>query len=179
MSRIAKQPIDLPTGINVKLENGAILITGPLGSLSRTLHSDIKVTLLEDNKVKIEPAHRSISADALSGTFASHIKNMIVGVAKGYEKKLIIEGVGLRFAVSGNNIKLDLGFSHPVELLIPEGLKVIVEKNQMTITGIDKEQVGEFAAKIRALKKTEPYKGKGIRYSDEIPRRKQGKKVTA
>lgn len=179
MSRIAKQPIDLPQGANAKLENGAVLVTGPLGSLSRRIHSDVNISLLEDNKVKVEPAHRSISADALSGTFASHIKNMIEGVTKGYEKKLLIEGVGFRFAVNGNNVKLDLGFSHPVELAIPEGLKVVVEKNLMTVSGIDKELVGEFAAKIRALKKTEPYKGKGIRYIDEIPRRKQGKKATA
>ncbi len=179
MSRIAKQPIELPQGANAKLENGALSVTGPLGSLSRRVHSDVSVSLLEDNKVKIEPAHRSISADALSGTFASHIKNMVKGVTKGYEKKLLIEGVGLRFALNGNNIKLDLGFSHPVEMAVPEGLKVVIEKNLMTITGIDKELVGEFAAKIRALKKTEPYKGKGIRYIDEVPRRKQGKKATA
>ena len=179
MSRIAKQPIDLPTGANAKLEKGAIFVAGPLGSLSRRLHSDVKISLLEDNKVKVEPAHRSISADALSGTFASHIKNMIEGVTKGYEKKLLIEGVGFRFAVNGNKVKLDLGFSHTVELPIPADLKVAVEKNQMTITGLDKELVGEFAAKIRALKKTEPYKGKGIRYIDEVPRRKQGKKASA
>lgn len=179
MSRIAKQPIDLPANTSVKLDKGEVSVVGPLGTLSRRLHSDVKVSLLEDNKLKVEPAHRSIAANALSGTFASHLKNMLEGVTKGYEKKLLIEGVGLRFAVNGNNVKLDLGFSHSVELPIPEGLKVVVEKNQMTVSGIDKELVGEFAAKVRALKKTEPYKGKGIRYSTETPRRKQGKKATA
>lgn len=179
MSRIAKQPIDLPAGTNAKIEAGAVVVTGPLGSLSRRLHSDIKISLEDGNKVKVEPAHKSISANAMSGTYASHIKNMIAGVTKGYEKKLLIEGVGFRFAVNGNKVKLDLGFSHPVEIVIPTGLKVVVEKSQMTINGFDKELVGEFAAKIRALKETEPYKGKGIRYIDEVPRRKQGKKATA
>jgi len=178
MSRIAKQPIILPSGTKATIEAGAISIAGPLGALSRRLHNEIKISL-EDDKVKIEPAHHSISSDALSGTYASHVKNMIVGVTKGYEKKLLIEGVGFRFAVNGSNVKLDLGFSHPVEVPIPAELKVSVEKNQMTVSGTDKELVGEFSAKIRALKKTEPYKGKGIRYIDETPRRKQGKKATA
>jgi large subunit ribosomal protein L6 len=104
---------------------------------------------------------------------------MIEGVTKGFEKKLIVEGVGYKYVVNGNEVRLDIGFSHPVMVPIPDGIKVVTEKSNMTITGIDKELVGEFAAKIRSLKKVEPYKGKGIRYIDEVVRRKQGKKASA
>lgn len=178
MSRIAKQPITLPIGVTASFEAGELTIKGPLGALSRRFRADVKIIVTE-KEVVVAPAHGSILANALSGTYASHIRNMIEGVTKGFEKKLLIEGVGYRYAVTGDKIRLDIGFSHPVEILIPVGLKVAVEKNQMTINGFDKELVGGFSAKIRALKKTEPYKGKGIRYHDEIVRRKQGKKAGA
>jgi len=153
-------------------------VRGPQGELSRQIKDDVKI-IVTGEEVKVEPSHKSIFANALSGTYASHLRNMIEGVTKGFEKKLLIEGVGYRYAVAGDNVKLDLGFSHPVEVPIPANLKVVVEKNAMTITGHDKELVGQFTAKIRSLKKAEPYKGKGIRYSDEIVRRKQGKKAGA
>jgi len=178
MSRIAKQPIILPAGVTATFSAGNFSVTGPLGSLSRDFRAEVKIEVTPEGVV-VAPAHGSILANALSGTYASHIRNMVEGVTKGYEKKLLIEGVGYRYAVNGDKVKLDLGFSHPVEVLVPAGLKVAVEKNQMTITGLDKELVGGFSAQIRALKKVEPYKGKGIRYHDELVRRKQGKKAGA
>lgn len=176
MSRIAKQPIAIPAGVTVEVASGVIKVKGPQGELSRDFRADVKIELV-DNHVQVSPAHKSILAEALTGTYASHIKNMLVGVTKGFEKRLIIEGVGYRYALNGDKIKLDLGFSHPVEVAIPSGLKVVIEKNLMTITGFDKEVVGSFSAKIRSLKSVEPYKGKGIRYVDEFVRRKQGKKA--
>ncbi len=178
MSRIAKQPITLPAGVTAIIDGDEFKVKGPLGELSKKFKSDVVITV-EGQTVKVSPSHKSISANALSGTYASHLKNMIEGVTKGFEKKLIIEGVGFRYAVNGNDIKLDIGFSHPVNVPIPAGLKVVIEKGNMTISGYDKEAVGEFSAKIRALKKVEPYKGKGIRYVDEVVRRKQGKKASA
>lgn len=183
MSRIAKQPIALPAGVTANFEGGEFTVKGPLGNLARNFRHDVSFNITTEGVI-VSPAHGSILADALSGTYASHLRNMVLGVTKGFEKKLLIEGVGYRYAVNGlpgqgEKIKLDLGFSHPVEVLIPTGLKVVVEKNQMTINGIDKELVGSFAAQIRSLKKVEPYKGKGIRYSDEFVRRKQGKKAGA
>jgi len=176
MSRIAKQPIPLPAGVTANFEAGEFSVKGPLGALDRRFRDDVKITLAPEGVI-VTPAHGSIFANVLSGTYASHIRNMIEGVTKGFKKKLLIEGVGYRYAVNGDKVKLDLGFSHPIEILIPTGLKVAVEKSQMTINGIDKELVGEFSAKIRSLKKNEPYKGKGIRYHDEVVRRKQGKKA--
>lgn len=178
MSRIAKQPIPLPAGVTAVFEAGEMVIKGPLGELKRRFRDDVKITITPEGVV-VAPAHGSIFSGVLSGTYASHLRNMVLGVTKGFEKKLLIEGVGYRYAVNGDKVKLDLGFSHPVEVVIPAGLKVVVEKSQMTITGFDKELVGGFSAKIRSLKKVEPYKGKGIRYSDEIVRRKQGKKAGA
>ncbi|MCX6712235.1 MAG: 50S ribosomal protein L6 [Candidatus Vogelbacteria bacterium] len=178
MSRIAKQPIPLPAGVTANIEAGDFSIKGPLGNLSRRFRDDVKITITEEGVV-VASAHGSILANALSGTYASHIRNMVEGVTKGFEKQLLIEGVGYRYAVNGDKVKLDLGFSHPVEILIPAGLKVVTEKSKMMINGFDKELVGGFAAKIRSLKRVEPYKGKGIRYSDEVVRRKQGKKAGA
>lgn len=178
MSRIAKQPITLPTGVTVIFADRELKVKGPLGELVKKVSSDVEI-VIDGSSVQVSPSHKSISANAMSGTFASHLKNMIEGVTKGFEKKLIIEGVGYRYAVNGNEVKLDIGFSHPVIVPIPAGLKVLVEKGNMTISGIDKEEVGQFSAKIRSLKKVEPYKGKGIRYVDEVVRRKQGKKAGA
>lgn len=178
MSRIAKQQITLPENTTATIADGNFVVKGKLGELSRLFRREVKITI-DGPEVKVDPVGKSITANAMSGTTASHIKNMITGVSKGFEKKLIIEGVGLRYNLNGNKIKLDIGFSHPVEVDIPEGLKVVIEKSSMTISGFDKELVGSFAAKIRSLKKAEPYKGKGIRYSDEVVRRKQGKKASA
>jgi len=175
MSRIAKQPIALPEKVSATLDGLTLTVKGPLGELSRDFRDNIKIEV-DEKEIKVSKSHDTVLTRALVGTYASHIKNMIEGVSKGFEKKLIIEGVGYRYNINGTNVNMDLGFSHPVVVPIPEGVKVIVEKNVMTISGLNKELVGEFAAKIRAYKETEPYKGKGIRYSDEVIRRKQGKR---
>ncbi len=176
MSRIGKKPISIPNGVEVKIENGEVFVKGPLGEIKRSFEGDIEIKLKE-NSVILNPKRNSGALVALWGTYASHIGNMVEGVAKGFEKKLIMEGVGFKVQMEGDKLVLNLGFSHPVKLDIPEGLKVSVEKNIISISGIDKERVGQFAAQVRALKKPEPYKGKGIRYENEVVRRKAGKKA--
>jgi large subunit ribosomal protein L6 len=131
---------------------------------------------VEDGKVTFSPRRNDKEARSLWGTYASIVKSMIAGVQTPFERKLIVEGVGYKWEIVGKEIKLALGFSHPVVIAIPENLTVVIEKLTMTITGIDKEKVGQFAKQIRSLKEPEPYKGKGIRYSDEVIRRKQGKR---
>jgi large subunit ribosomal protein L6 len=176
MSRIGKQIIEIPEKTSVTAAAGAVSVVGPLGTLSREFKNIVAIAI-EGSEVKLTPKDESISTKALWGTYAAHIANMIAGVNKVYEKKLMIEGVGFRCEVSGQKLTLALGFSHPVVVPIPQSIKVTAEKNVITITGIDKEAVGQFAANVRSLKKPEPYKGKGIRYHDEVVRRKQGKKT--
>lgn len=182
MSRIGKKIIILPVNTEVKVFDGNVLVKGPLGELSRVLHQDLEVKI-DGTEVSVYPRKTTLESRALWGTYASHITNMVSGVNKLFEKKLILEGIGFKSEVVGNpaktgtsKINLALGFSHPVVVEIPESLKVVAEKNVITISGSDKEAVGQFASKLRSLKKPEPYKGKGMRYSDEIIRRKQGKK---
>ena len=151
------------------------MVKGPLGTLTRELHPVIEVKVL-GNEVTLMPRKLTLESRALWGTYASHITNMVNGVNKPFEKKLILEGIGYKSEVKGDKIVFALGFSHPVEVFIPSTLKVTAEKNNITISGSNKEEVGQFAAQIRALKKPEPYKGKGMRYIDEVVRRKQGKK---
>ncbi|MDO8569859.1 MAG: 50S ribosomal protein L6 [bacterium] len=176
MSRIGKKIIILPANTEIQVSGGNISVKGPLGELSRILHPIIDVKI-NGNEVSVHPKKTTIASRALWGTYASHITNMISGVNKLFEKKLILEGIGFKSEVKGSEINLALGFSHPVIVSIPKGLKVTAEKNVITISGSDKEEVGQFASKLRSLKKPEPYKGKGMRYSDEIIRRKQGKKL--
>ena len=176
MSRIGKKIIILPENTELKISGDQVLVKGPLGELSRTLHPVIEVKL-SGKEVTIHPKKMTLESRALWGTYASHITNMIAGVNKLFEKKLILEGVGFKSEVSNGKINLALGFSHPVNITIPEGLKVTAEKNVITISGTNKEDVGQFAARLRAQKKPEPYKGKGMRYHDETIRRKQGKKL--
>ena len=176
MSRIGKKSITLPPNTEINISGGNVSVKGPLGELSRPLPQDLEVKV-NGNKVSVNPQKITLTSRALWGTYASHITNMISGVNKSFEKKLILEGIGFKSEVSGNKINLTLGFSHPVIVPIPEDLKVTAEKNVITVSGLDKEAVGQFAAKLRSLKKPEPYKGKGMRYSDEIIRRKQGKKL--
>jgi len=177
MSRIGKQTVIVPSGTEVKLSGTIFSAKGPKGTLTRdfpgmiTLHIDGNNITFTPNKV----GDRTINA--LWGTYASHVKNMITGVNEGFTKNLILEGVGFKSEVAGNFLNLALGFSHPVKITIPEGLKVTAEKNNITVFGIDKELVGSFTASVRSMKKPEPYKGKGFRYSDEVIRRKQGKKA--
>lgn len=151
-------------------------VKGPLGTLTKDFKPHIKV-VIENGTVTLTQAFKNLQSNALWGTYASHIKNMIAGVNKPYEKKLIIEGIGYKADVKGKDLILNVGFSHQVILPIPADLKVACEKSNINISGIDCEKVGQFAAVVRAVKKPEPYLGKGIRYSDEVIRRKQGKKA--
>ena len=175
MSRIGKQIIKIPNTTEVNHSEGVVSVKGPGGELSRYFKPVIEIRI-ENGEMTLHPIEESQESRALWGTYASHLKNMVDGVNKPFEKKLILEGIGYKSEVKGNTIAFALGFSHPVNIDIPEGLKVTAEKNVITISGIDKELVGSFAAKIRSLKKPEPYKGKGMRYDDEVIKRKQGKK---
>lgn len=175
MSRIGKKGIVIPDKTEVKMDSDVISVKGAKGALSRVFRSDIKIVIGE-KEIELSSPKENKQTKALWGTYASHLKNMIKGVNEGFEKKLILEGVGFKSQVTGNKLVLALGFSHPVEVPIPEGLSVKAEKNVVSVSGIDKELVGSFTAKVRALKKPEPYKGKGFRYFDEVIRRKQGKR---
>ena len=176
MSKIGKQIIAIPKGTEVKNVDGTVTVKGPKGTLSRNFKDDVDFAI--DNKsIRVSPKRDDKFGRAIWGTCASHLKNMIRGVNEMYEKKLILEGVGYKSEVAGTSLNLALGFSHPVKIPIPEGIKVVSDKTGISISGIDKEKVGGFAAYIRSLKKPEPYKGKGFHYIDEHVRRKQGKKT--
>jgi len=177
MSRLANKPIEITKGVEIKIDGNSISVKGPRGELKRDFKINLIEIKIEGDTLILKPKANDIFSNSLWGTYASHLRNMMHGVTEGYEKKLIVEGVGFKSEVKGKNLEMALGFSHPVILEIPEGLTVTAEKNVITITGVDKELVGQFTAKIRAKKKPEPYKGKGIRYEDEVIRRKQGKKV--
>ena len=176
MSRLAKQPITIPANTEISVASGEIMVKGPKGTLKRAGHHLISVAV-GDGAVQVATKSETIEARAAVGTYASHVRNMIEGVNKGFTKKLLIEGVGFKWDVAGKTLNLSLGFSHPVKMAIPEGLTVTVDKGVLSISGFDKELVGQFAANVRELKKPEPYKGKGIRYDKEVVRRKQGKKA--
>ena len=176
MSRIAKKPIPLPPKTEATFSGGIMTVKGPLGSLSKLMKPHIKI-VIDAAGVTLTPTNETLQAKALWGTYASHIKNMIAGVNKAYEKKLVIEGIGYKADVKGKDLVLALGFSHQITMPIPTDLKITTEKNTITVSGIDCEKVGQFAAQVRALKKPEPYLGKGVRYADEVIRRKQGKKA--
>lgn len=175
MSRIGKQHISVPAGVTVTFDAHAVRVKGPKGELSRALRDEITFTQ-ENGVITSEPRRNDKFSRSLWGTYMSHLENMITGVVTPFEKKLVVEGVGFKWDVKGTDLHLSLGFSHPVVVKIPQGLTVAADKGVLTITGSDKEAVGLFANKIRSLKKPEPYKGKGIRYSTETIRRKQGKK---
>ncbi|MFZ2621184.1 MAG: 50S ribosomal protein L6 [Minisyncoccia bacterium] len=176
MSRIGKKVIAIPKGTEVTMSPGVITVKGPLGTLTKKFKNEIVITI-GATEITLIPKRVTLENKALWGTYASHIMNMIDGVTKPYVKKLILEGIGYKSEVKGTNLVLALGFSHPVIVPIPTTLKVTAEKNVITATGSDKEVVGEFVAKVRALKKPEPYKGKGMRYEGEVIKRKQGKKT--
>lgn len=176
MSRLSKKPIQIPAGTEVKVSAGSVSVKGPLGTLSRPIHENISAKV-ENGAVSVSAVRETPTAPVLAGTWVSHISNMIQGVNKVFEKKLLIEGVGFKADVKGTNIVLSVGFSHQVTLKIPDGLKVVSDKNGISISGSDIEKVGDFSARVRSVKKPEPYKGKGIRYADEVIRRKQGKKT--
>ena len=178
MSRIGKRAIEIPAGTEVSVSAAEITVKGKGGTLKRALHPAVLVKI-DGKEVNVSPAQKTRLAQALWGTYAAHVRNMIAGVNTPFVKKLQIEGIGYKAEVQGKNLKLMLGFSHPVLVAIPEGVTALVEKNMVTISGANKESVGQFAASVRALKKPEPYKGKGIRYEGEVVREKQGKKAAA
>jgi len=177
MSRIGKKPIEITDGVKVEVSENEVKVSGPKGELKQTFSPEIKIDV-KDGKVLIAPkSELQKKARGLWGLYRALIANMIEGVSKGFEKKLEIEGVGFKAAVAGDKLVLNLGFVNPVEVKKPEGIAFLVEKNVITVSGIDKQLVGETAAIIRKQKKAEPYKGKGIKYQGEKIRRKEGKKV--
>lgn len=175
MSRLGKKGITIPTGTTVTLEGTSLTVKGPLGTLTRDFPGAVEIKV-EGNLASFTPKNNIKATRALWGTYASHVENMIEGVNKGFEKKLAIEGVGYKVEQQGATLVFSLGFSHKVPMEVPKDIKATVEKNTITLSSINKESVGQFAAEIRAHKKPEPYKGKGIRYVGEYVRRKQGKK---
>lgn len=176
MSRKGKKIISIPEKTEVNLSGGLVSVKGPLGELSRSFKPDINIKI-EGKEITLKPVKITNESNMLWGTYASHITNMIKGVNEAFTKKLSVEGIGYKTALQGNDIVLNIGFSHPVKIAIPKGINVEVNKNVISISGLDKEAVGQFSAKVRAIKKPEPYKGKGIKYDDEIVRRKQGKRA--
>jgi len=183
MSRIGKKPIQIPEGVEVKIEGKKIIVKGSGGELNKEFPSEIKVEV-KDGRILVLPQTSSTKimvrdkkTNALWGLTRALIANMVKGITEGYEKKLEIEGLGFRANLEGDNLVLKVGFTHPVKLKAPEGIKFLVEKNVITISGADKQSVGEIAAKIRRVQPPEPYKGKGIRYAGEVIRKKVGKKA--
>jgi large subunit ribosomal protein L6 len=168
-------PVEVPAGVTVDIKEGnEITVKGPKGTLTRQLVPEMEVKL-EDGYVVVNRPNDLKRMKSLHGLTRTLIKNMVVGVTQGYEKKLEVNGVGYRAAKSGKKLTLSLGYSHPVEMVDPEGIETKVEGNIITVSGINKEKVGQYAAEIREKRKPEPYKGKGIKYSDEVIRRKVGK----
>lgn len=176
MSRIGRMPIAVPAGVTVDIaENNHVTVKGPKGTLERTLPSEMDIKLEGDEIIVTRPNDLK-KMKSLHGLTRTLINNMVVGVTNGYEKVLEVNGVGYRASKSGNKLTLNLGYSHPVEMIDPEGVETVLEgQNKITVKGIDKEKVGQFAAEIRDKRRPEPYKGKGIKYADEVIRRKVGK----
>lgn len=178
MSKIGKKPIEIPSGVSVEIKDNKFSAKGPKGTLSFdfSLESEVK---LDGNIITVTNIGKTKKAPAIWGTTAKLVANIIEGVTKGFQKQLELNGVGYRMNVAGKKINFALGFSHPVEVAIPDGIEAKIEANVLTISGIDKQRVGQFSAEIKKLKPVEPYKGKGFRYVGEIVRKKVGKKATA
>jgi large subunit ribosomal protein L6 len=174
MSRIGKLPIEIPSGVTITVDKASITVNGPKGSLSQFTMPGVNVATA-DNQVLVSRIDDEAQHRAKHGLMRSLVSNMVTGVSQGFEKKLEINGVGYRVQLQGVDLKFNLGFSHDVIYKIPEGIQVSTEQNVITVSGIDKQKVGQVAAEIRALKKPEPYKGKGIKYADERIIRKSGK----
>ena len=178
MSRVGSSAITIPADVTLSNDGGVIVVKGKNGELSTSLHSDVELSVA-DNVATLKPARDTRQAKALWGTMRSNLNNMVVGVTEGFTRKLEINGVGYRAAMQGNKLVLSLGFSHPVEMEVPAGLKVAVENNtSVTITGADKQLLGQFASEVRAKRPPEPFKGKGVKYADEYIVRKEGKKLS-
>lgn len=178
MSRIGKKPIVVPQGVEASVVSNIITTKGSKGTLSLTHSYEVSVSVTDDGIVVTKKGN-SKQASAVWGTTAKLIANMITGVTEGFSKQLELNGVGFRMTVQGKKLVLALGFSHPVETAIPEGIEAKIDNNILTLSGIDKQKVGQYAAVVRALKPVEPYKGKGFRYVGEAVRRKEGKKAAA
>ena len=181
MSRIGKLPIKILDGVEIKLTDGLVLVKGPKGELKQRLHPAVKLEIKPAEKVALVTVKNAAEhkQNALWGLFRRLIDNMVIGGTQGFEKKLEINGIGYRAAASGKKLTLNVGYSHPVVFAIPEGITCQVKENVISLIGADKQMVGEVAANIRRIRKPEPYLGKGIKYSDEIIRRKAGKTVKA
>ena len=176
MSRVGKHPVEVPSGVEVAISGRTVTAKGKLGQLAYESTDDISVAL-EEGKVVVRPVSESKRSRAMWGTARSRIQSMVTGVSEGFAKRLEINGVGYRAAVQGSNLNLQLGYSHEINYPIPEGIEIKCERpTRIAISGADKQQVGQVAAEIRAFRKPEPYKGKGIKYDDEIILRKEGKK---
>ncbi|MEQ3692582.1 MAG: 50S ribosomal protein L6 [Alcanivorax sp.] len=176
MSRVAKAPVAIPAGVEVKLAEDTITIKGKQGELALNVHASVAISQ-EENELKFAPKKADKQSNALAGTFRALVNNMVTGVSVGFEKKLILQGVGYRAKASGNTLNLSLGFSHPVDYVLPEGVTAETpNQTEVVIKGIDKQMVGQVAAEIRGYRPPEPYKGKGVRYADETVRRKEAKK---
>jgi len=173
---LGKKPIEIPSGVEAKLETGKITVKGPLGEMSQDVNPKLTIKK-ENNKLLVERPSNQKTYRELHGLTRNLIANMVTGVSKGYEKTLEISGVGFKAAAQGTNLMLTLGFSHPIVYPLPKGIKATVDakQTQVTLKGVDKQLVGQIAANIRGLKKPEPYKGKGIKYSNEVIQRKEGK----
>ena len=176
MSRVGSNAITIPADVTLSHEDGSVIVKGKNGELSAPLHGDVSLSI-EDNVATLKPVRETRQSKALWGTMRAIINNMVVGVSTGFTRNLQINGVGYRAAMQGNKLVLNLGFSHPVEMEIPAGLKVVVENNTtIVITGADKQLLGQFASEVRAKRRPEPFKGKGVKYAEEHIVRKEGKK---
>ncbi|MEA2975008.1 MAG: large subunit ribosomal protein [Alphaproteobacteria bacterium] len=176
MSRIGKKPVPVPSGVTANVEGQTVKMKGPKGALQLVLHDDVSVKL-ESGLIQVDPRSETKRARSLWGTSRTLVANLVAGVTKGFERKLEITGVGYRAAVQGKNLQIALGYSHDIVYPIPEGIAIVTTKpTEITITGIDKQKVGQVAAEIRGFRPPEPYKGKGVRYAGEYIFRKEGKK---
>jgi len=176
MSRVGKKPVAIPSGVTAVVEGQTVKVKGPKGALSLVLHGDVAAKV-DKGEVKVDPRSETKRARAMWGTYRSLLENVMTGVTKGFERKLEISGVGYRAALQGKNLQVQLGYSHDIVYPIPEGITIVVPKpTEIVISGIDGQKVGHVAAEIRAFRKPEPYKGKGVKYSDEYIFRKEGKK---
>ncbi|MEQ8485340.1 MAG: 50S ribosomal protein L6 [Pseudomonadales bacterium] len=176
MSRIAKYPIPLPKGVEVQFQGQRVSVTGGKGSMDYVVHDDVEV-VQEDGSLQVKARNEVPGAGAHSGTTRAMLSNLVTGVSQGWERRLQIQGVGYRAQAQGGKLNLQLGFSHPVEYELPQGIEVQTpSQTEIVVTGVDKQLVGQVAAEIRAFRPPEPYKGKGVRYADERVRRKEAKK---
>lgn len=177
MSRIAKMPITIPEGTTVIAKNGSVTVNGPQGSLSQVFSEESVMLDIDDKEIKVKASNSNTFSRAMSGTMRALLSNMVKGVNQGFEKKLSLVGVGYRAQAKGNVLNLSLGFSHPVDMKLPEGISVKTPSpTEIIISGIDKQKVGQVASEVRAYRPPEPYKGKGVRYFDEVVALKETKK---